>query len=90
MRKHAALLPITMRTIPRPRKGRPAIACLVKFCTFAARYGSNVLIPQLVETFFGYDAYTAGLFAMAAFTVIPLVLLMRRSVSEKGAAAGMH
>jgi hypothetical protein len=29
-------------------------------------------------------------FAFASFAVIPLVLLMRRSVSEKGAGTGAH
>ena len=30
------------------------------------------------------------LFAIAGFLTVPLVFFMRRSVSEKGAAAGMH
>ncbi len=41
---------------PHPKKVRwPGI------CVFAALYGSNVLLPQMVQSLFGYDAYKAGL-----------------------------
>jgi DHA2 family multidrug resistance protein len=38
-----------------------ALSCLVVFCVFAALYGSNVLLPQMVQALFRYDAYKAGL-----------------------------
>ncbi len=35
--------------------------CLVIYAVFLVLYGSNVLMPQMVQALFGYDAYTAGL-----------------------------
>lgn len=37
------------------------VGCLVIFCTFAVLYGSNVLLPQMLQALYGYNAYTAGL-----------------------------
>lgn len=53
-----------------------AICCVLMFCAFAILYGSSTLVPMLLESLFGYDAYQAGLvlspsgfFAVAAVIV---------------------
>ncbi len=38
-----------------------AAGCLIIYVVFAVLYGSNVLLPQMLQEVFGYDAYTAGL-----------------------------
>lgn len=38
-----------------------AAGCLLVYTIFMVVYGSNVLMPQMVQALFGYDAYTAGL-----------------------------
>jgi DHA2 family multidrug resistance protein len=38
-----------------------AAGCLIVYVIFAVLYGSNVLLPQLLQEEFGYDAYKAGL-----------------------------
>jgi DHA2 family multidrug resistance protein len=38
-----------------------AASCVVIFAVFAVLYGSNVLLPQLLQALYAYDAYTAGL-----------------------------
>ncbi|MGC8640717.1 MAG: DHA2 family efflux MFS transporter permease subunit [Isosphaeraceae bacterium] len=38
-----------------------AASCVVIYIIFAVLYGSNVLLPQMLQLLFGYDAYTAGL-----------------------------
>ena len=38
-----------------------AASCLVIYVIFIVLYGSNVLLPMMVQDLFGYDAYTAGL-----------------------------
>ncbi len=38
-----------------------AAGCLIIYTSFAVVYGSNVLLPQMLQAVFGYDAYTAGL-----------------------------
>ncbi len=35
--------------------------CLVIYTIFLVLYGSNVLMPQMAQSLFAYDAYTAGL-----------------------------
>jgi MFS transporter, DHA2 family, multidrug resistance protein len=37
------------------------IGCLIMFTTFAVLYGSNILLPQMLQALYGYDAYKAGL-----------------------------
>jgi DHA2 family multidrug resistance protein len=53
-----------------------AISCIIIFCAFGILYGSSTLVPALLETLFGYDAFHAGLvlspsgfFAVAAVIV---------------------
>ncbi len=38
-----------------------AAGCAIMYCTFAVLYGSNVLLPQMLQALFGYDAFKAGL-----------------------------
>jgi MFS transporter, DHA2 family, multidrug resistance protein len=38
-----------------------AISCIVIFCAFGVLYGSSTLLPSLLESLFGYDAFHAGL-----------------------------
>jgi DHA2 family multidrug resistance protein len=52
------------------------ISCVIIFCAFGVLYGSSTLVPTLLESLFGYDAFHAGLvlspsgfFAVAAVIV---------------------
>ena len=38
-----------------------AVGCLIMYCTFAVLYGSTILLPQMLQSLYGYDAFTAGL-----------------------------
>jgi MFS transporter, DHA2 family, multidrug resistance protein len=38
-----------------------AAGCVIIFAVFAVLYGSNILLPQMLQMLSGYDAYTAGL-----------------------------
>ncbi len=44
--------------------------CLVIYGIFIVVYGSNVLLPQMLQALFGYDAYTAGLVMSPAGIVV--------------------
>jgi MFS transporter, DHA2 family, multidrug resistance protein len=46
----------------RPLRDRNlAISCIIIFCAFGVLYGSSTLLPSLLESLFGYDAFHAGL-----------------------------
>jgi DHA2 family multidrug resistance protein len=46
----------------RPLRDRNfAISSLIIFCAFAVLYGTSTLLPALLESLFGYDAFHAGL-----------------------------
>src|SRR5215469_9758546 len=46
----------------RPLRDRNlAISCVIIFCAFGVLYGSSTLLPSLLESLFGYDAFHAGL-----------------------------
>ena len=54
-----------------------APCCLIIFCAFGVLYGSSTLLPTLLESLFGYDAFHAGLVLSPAgvFTIIALVVV---------------
>src|ERR1700722_5991800 len=62
----------------RPLRDRNfAISCLVIFCCFGVLYGSDTLLPAMLESLFGYDAFHAGLVLSPAgiFTIIAIVIV---------------
>ena len=62
----------------RPLRDRNfAVACLIIFLAFGVLYGSSTLLPALLESLFGYDAFHAGLVMSpaGAFTIIALVVV---------------
>jgi DHA2 family multidrug resistance protein len=62
----------------RPLRDRNfAISCLVIFCCFGVLYGSSTLLPALLESLFGYDAFHAGLVLSPAgiFTIIAIIIV---------------
>jgi MFS transporter, DHA2 family, multidrug resistance protein len=54
-----------------------APCCLIIFCAFGVLYGSSTLLPSLLESLFGYDAFHAGLVLSpaGAFTIIALIVV---------------
>ncbi|MBV8816390.1 MAG: DHA2 family efflux MFS transporter permease subunit [Verrucomicrobia bacterium] len=54
-----------------------AISCLIIFCAFGVLYGTSTLLPALLESLFGYDAFHAGLVLSPAggFTILALVIV---------------
>jgi MFS transporter, DHA2 family, multidrug resistance protein len=54
-----------------------APCCLIIFCAFGVLYGSSTLLPTLLESLFGYDAFHAGLVLSPAgvFTIIALIVV---------------
>jgi MFS transporter, DHA2 family, multidrug resistance protein len=62
----------------RPLRDRNfTISCLVIFCCFGVLYGSSTLLPGMLESLFGYDAFHAGLVLSPAgiFTIIAIVIV---------------
>jgi DHA2 family multidrug resistance protein len=62
----------------RPLRDRNfAISCLVIFCCFGVLYGSSTLLPALLESLFGYDAFHAGLVLSPAgiFTILAIIIV---------------
>ena len=37
------------------------MSCVIIFCAFAVLYGASIALPALLQTLFGYDAFTSGL-----------------------------
>ena len=54
-----------------------AIACVIIFCAFGVLYGSSTLLPSLLESLFGYDAFHAGLVLSPSggFTILALMVV---------------
>jgi MFS transporter, DHA2 family, multidrug resistance protein len=54
-----------------------ALSCLIIFCAFGVLYGTSTLLPALLESLFGYDAFHAGLVLSPAggFTILALVVV---------------
>jgi DHA2 family multidrug resistance protein len=72
----------TRQTYPivnfRPLQDRNfAISCLIIFCAFGVLYGTSTLLPALLESLFGYDAFHAGLVLSpsGAFTIVALIVV---------------
>jgi MFS transporter, DHA2 family, multidrug resistance protein len=62
----------------RPLRDRNfAISCLIIFCAFGVLYGSSTLLPAMLESLFGYDAYHAGLVLSPAgiFTIVAIIIV---------------
>lgn len=55
------------------------LACLTIFCAFGVLYGSSTLLPAMLESLFGYDAFHAGLVLSPAgiFSVMALIIVSR-------------
>ena len=53
--------------------------CLIVFCAYAVLYGSSTLLPAMLETLFGYDAFHAGLVLSPSgvFTIIAIIVAGR-------------
>jgi DHA2 family multidrug resistance protein len=71
----------TRRTNPivnfKPLRDRNfAMSCIVIFCAFGVLYGSSTLLPALLESLFGYDAFHAGLVLSPSgiFTILAIVV----------------
>ena len=54
-----------------------SISCIVIFFAFGVLYGSSTLLPALLESLFGYDAFHAGLVLSpsGAFTILALIVV---------------
>ena len=78
----------------RPLRDRNfSISCLVIFCCFGVLYGSSTLLPSLLESLFGYDAFHAGLVLSPAgiFTIIAIIIvgvLLGRGADARWLIAG--
>jgi DHA2 family multidrug resistance protein len=62
----------------RPLKERNfSISCLIIFCAYGVLYGSSTLLPALLESLFGYDAFHAGLVLSPAgiFTIMAIFVV---------------
>jgi len=54
-----------------------ALSCVIIFCAFGVLYGSSTLLPSLLESLFGYDAFHAGLVLSPSggFTILALMVV---------------
>src|SRR5260221_10645563 len=54
-----------------------ALSCVIIFCAFGVLYGTSTLLPSLLESLFGYDAFHAGLVLSpsGAFTILAIVVV---------------
>jgi MFS transporter, DHA2 family, multidrug resistance protein len=62
----------------RPLRDRNlAISCIIIFCAFGILYGSSTLLPSLLESLFGYDAFHAGLVLSPSgvFTILAIMVV---------------
>jgi DHA2 family multidrug resistance protein len=59
------------------RERNLAISCVIIFCAFGVLYGTSTLLPSLLESLFGYDAFHAGLVLSpsGAFTILALIVV---------------
>jgi DHA2 family multidrug resistance protein len=56
-----------------------ALCCVVIFCSYAVLYGSSTLLPGMLESLFGYDAFHAGLVLSPSgiFTIAAIIVAGR-------------
>ena len=83
----------TRRTNPivnfKPLRDRNfSMSCIVIFCAFGVLYGSSTLLPALLESLFGYDAFHAGLVLSPSgiFTILAIIvtgILLGRRVDAR-------
>ncbi|MEO6848101.1 MAG: DHA2 family efflux MFS transporter permease subunit [Chthoniobacterales bacterium] len=54
-----------------------ALSCIIIFCSFGVLYGTSTLLPALLESLFGYDAFHAGLVLSPAgfFTILAIIVV---------------
>src|SRR5258708_2155324 len=54
-----------------------ALSCVIIFCVFGVLYGTSTLLPSLLESLFGYDAFHAGLVLSpsAVFPILPILVV---------------
>jgi len=54
-----------------------ALSCVIIFCAFGVLYGTSTLLPSLLESLFGYDAFHAGLVLSPSgvFTILAIVVV---------------
>lgn len=54
-----------------------AVSCVLIFCAFGVLYGSTTLLPIMLESLFGYDAFHAGLVLSPAgiFTILTILIV---------------
>lgn len=54
-----------------------ALSCVIIFCAFGVLYGTSTLLPALLESLFGYDAFHAGLVMSpaGAFTILAIFMV---------------
>ncbi len=59
------------------RERNLAISCVIIFCAFGVLYGTSTLLPSLLESLFGYDAFHAGLVLSPSgvFTVLAIIVV---------------
>ena len=59
------------------RERNLAFSCVIIFCAFGVLYGTSTLLPSLLESLFGYDAFHAGLVLSpsGAFTILAIVVV---------------
>ena len=68
----------------RPLRDRNfAISCPIIFCAFAILLGSSTLLPALLESLFGYDAFHAGLvLSPSGFFAVAAVIIGGRLIGR--------
>ena len=55
------------------------LSCLIIFCAYGVLYGSSTVLPAMLESLFGYDAFHAGLVLSPAgfFSITALIIVGR-------------
>ena len=55
------------------------LACIIIFCAYGVLYGSSTILPAMLESLFGYDAFHAGLVLSPAgiFSIMALIIVGR-------------
>jgi len=64
------------------------MACIIIFCAFGVLYGASTLLPGLLQSLFGYDAFHAGLVmspsgVFAIMTMIIVGTLLGRGIDAR-------
>ena len=77
------------------RERNLAMSCIIMFIAFAVVYGGNIILPMMLQTLFGYDAFRsgqmtspAGISSMAAMVTVG-ILLGRQMDARWMVAAGL-